>query len=91
MEEALKKNPVSEDLKNTSPMEWAGRMENLKSQAEEIVTMELICTEPSPEQQRMDALRERLDSIPKTGPDPSWGFTEEEVEQMEREEREIPF
>ena len=44
MEEALKKNPIPEDLKNTDPLEWAGRMENLKAQAEEIVTRELIFT-----------------------------------------------
>jgi hypothetical protein len=42
MEAALKKSPIPEDLKNTDPLEWAGRMENLKAQAEEIVTRELI-------------------------------------------------
>jgi hypothetical protein len=47
MEEALKKNPIPEDLKNTDPLEWAGRMENLKAQAEEIVTRELIFTPPT--------------------------------------------
>jgi hypothetical protein len=40
--EALKKQPIPEELKNTDPMEWVGRMENLKAQAEEIVTRELI-------------------------------------------------
>ena len=40
--EALKKNPIPEDLKNSNPLEWVGRMENLKAQAEEIVTRELI-------------------------------------------------
>ena len=47
IEEALKKNPIPEDLKNTDPLEWAGRMENLKEQAEEIVTRELIFTPPT--------------------------------------------
>jgi hypothetical protein len=42
MEKALEKNPLPEDLKNSYPLEWAGRMENLKAQAEEIVTRELI-------------------------------------------------
>ena len=42
IEEALKKNPIPEDLKNSNPLEWIGRMENLKAQAEEIVTRELI-------------------------------------------------
>ena len=67
MEEALKKNPIPEDLKNTDPLEWAGRMENLKAQAEEIVTRELIFTTPT----RMSYLRdsdspepEELDGLP---------------------------
>jgi hypothetical protein len=47
MEEALKKDPIPEDLKNTNPLEWVGRMENLKAQAEEIVTRELIFTPPT--------------------------------------------
>ncbi|GHS91774.1 hypothetical protein AGMMS49957_18630 [Synergistales bacterium] len=42
MEEALKRNPIPEELKNTDPMAWVGQMENLKAQAEEIVTRELI-------------------------------------------------
>ena len=42
IEESLKKNPIPEDLKNSDPLEWVGRMENLKAQAEEIVTRELI-------------------------------------------------
>ena len=42
IEEMLKKNPIPEDLKNTNPLEWAGRMEILKVQAEEIVTRDLI-------------------------------------------------
>jgi hypothetical protein len=42
MEEALKRNPIPEELKNTDPLAWVGRMENLKAQAEEIVTRELI-------------------------------------------------
>ena len=47
IEETLKRNPIPEDLKNTDPLEWAGRMENLKAQAEEIVTRELIFTPPT--------------------------------------------
>jgi hypothetical protein len=54
MEEALKKNPIPEDLKNSDPLDWAGRMENLKAQAEEIVTRELIFTPPT----RMSYLRD---------------------------------
>jgi hypothetical protein len=42
IEESLKKNPIPEDLKNSDPLRWIGRMENLKAQAEEIVTRELI-------------------------------------------------
>jgi hypothetical protein len=47
IEEALKKDPIPEELKNTNPLEWVGRMENLASQAEEIVTRELIFTPPT--------------------------------------------
>jgi hypothetical protein len=47
MEKALRKDPIPEDLKNTNPLEWVGRMENLKAQAEEIVTRELIFTPPT--------------------------------------------
>jgi hypothetical protein len=47
MEEGLKENPIQEELKNTNPLEWVGRMENLKAQAEEIVTRELIFTPPT--------------------------------------------
>jgi hypothetical protein len=47
MEEALKANPIPEELKNTNPLEWIGRMESLKAQAEEIVTRELIFTRPT--------------------------------------------
>ena len=42
MAESLKKEPIPEDLKNSNPLEWMGRMENLKAQAEEIVMTELI-------------------------------------------------
>jgi hypothetical protein len=42
IEEMLKKEPIPENLKNSDPLEWAGRMENLKARAEEIVTRELI-------------------------------------------------
>jgi hypothetical protein len=42
IQELLKKNPIPEDLKNSDPLEWVGRMENLKALAEEIVTRELI-------------------------------------------------
>jgi hypothetical protein len=47
MEEELKKSPIPENLKNTDPLEWAGRMGNLKARAEEIVTRELIFTPPT--------------------------------------------
>jgi hypothetical protein len=60
MEEYLKKNPIPEELKNTNPLEWAGRMENLRSQAEEIVTRELIFTPPT----RMSFLKDT--NLPET-------------------------
>jgi hypothetical protein len=67
MEEALKMNPIPENLKNADPLEWVGRMENLKTQAEEIVTRELIFTPPT----HMNYLRdvdlpemEELDGLP---------------------------
>jgi hypothetical protein len=47
MEESLRKDPIPEELKNTNPLEWVGRMESLKAQAEEIVTRELIFTPPA--------------------------------------------
>lgn len=40
--DSLKKEPIAEELKNSDPLEWAGRMENLRARAEEIVTRELI-------------------------------------------------
>jgi hypothetical protein len=74
MEESLRKNPIPEELKNTDPLEWAGRMENLKAQAEEIVTRELIFTapdrpgyleEPNPqEQSETDGELEELLNMP---------------------------
>jgi hypothetical protein len=60
IEETLKKNPIPEELKNTNPLEWVGRMENLKAQAEEIVTRELIFTTPA----RAGYLRDR--ELPET-------------------------
>lgn len=33
---------ISEDLKNTNPLEWVGIMNNIKNRAEEIVLKELI-------------------------------------------------
>ena len=42
MKQLIEKNPISEDLKNTDPLAWVGHMNNLKSQAEEIVKAELI-------------------------------------------------
>jgi hypothetical protein len=56
MEESLRKNPIPEELKNTGPLEWVGRMENLKARAEEIVTRELIFTPP----ERMRYLQETV-------------------------------
>lgn len=40
MEAMLEKHPTPD--RNTDPMAWVGYMENLKAQAEEIVTRELI-------------------------------------------------
>jgi hypothetical protein len=65
MEEELKKNPIPEDLKNTDPLAWVGRMENLKAQAEEIVTRELIFTLP----ERMGYLTEQNSPALETEPD----------------------
>jgi hypothetical protein len=42
MRQLLEKNPISEELKNTNPLEWVGRMENLKARAEEIVLTETV-------------------------------------------------
>ena len=42
MEEMRKKEQISEDLKDTDPMQWVGRMNNIKAQAEEIVMHDLI-------------------------------------------------
>ena len=33
---------ISEDLKDTNPLEWVGKMNNIKNRAEEIVLKELI-------------------------------------------------
>ena len=33
---------ISEDLKETNPLEWVGKMNNIKNRAEEIVLKELI-------------------------------------------------
>jgi hypothetical protein len=83
MEESLKKNPIPEEMKNADPMGYVGRMENLLAQAEEIVTRELIFTEPSVGQQRANMRKELLDSIPKWEPDPEWGLTEEDLIELE--------
>ena len=42
MEQAVKANPISEDLKNTDPLAWTGYMNALKFQVEEIIKSELI-------------------------------------------------
>ena len=42
MPELMKQNGVTEDLKASDPMKWVGLMNNLKSQAEEIILAELI-------------------------------------------------
>lgn len=36
------KENISEDLKDSNPLEWIGRMNNIKNRAEEIVLKELI-------------------------------------------------
>lgn len=36
------KENISEDLKDTNPLEWVGLMNNIKNRAEEIVLKELI-------------------------------------------------
>ena len=36
------KENISEDLKDTNPLEWVGKMNNIKNRAEEIVLKELI-------------------------------------------------
>jgi len=42
MAQLLAKNPVPESLKASDPMEWAGQMNALKGQAEEVIKTELI-------------------------------------------------
>ena len=42
MPELMKQNGVTEELKAKDPMKWVGLMNNLKSQAEEIIFEELI-------------------------------------------------
>ena len=42
MPELMKQNGVTEELKAKDPMMWVGLMNNLKSQAEEIIFEELI-------------------------------------------------
>ena len=42
MPELMKQNGVTEELKAKDPMMWTGLMNNLKSQAEEIILTELI-------------------------------------------------
>jgi len=42
MAQAIKANPISEDLKNTDPLKWVAHMNSLKFQVEEIIKAELI-------------------------------------------------
>jgi hypothetical protein len=42
MAQLLEKNPVPEDLKRADPLAWAGQMNALKAQAEEVVKTEII-------------------------------------------------
>ena len=42
MKQAVAKNPISEDLKNTNPLEWVGHMNALRAQVEECIKIELI-------------------------------------------------
>lgn len=40
--ELVKQENVTEDLKNTNPLEWVGRMNNIKNRVEEIIYNEII-------------------------------------------------
>ena len=42
LNEMMMKEQITEELKEKNPMKWTGLMNNLKSQAEEIVMKELI-------------------------------------------------
>ena len=42
MEQAAKVSPISEDIKNTDPLNWVGHINALKFQVEEIIKVELI-------------------------------------------------
>jgi hypothetical protein len=42
MKQAIAKNPISEDLKNTDPLKWVGHMNSLRASVEEIIQTELI-------------------------------------------------
>jgi hypothetical protein len=42
MKQAVAKNPISEDLKNTDPLKWVGHMNALRASVEEIIKSELI-------------------------------------------------
>ncbi|MCL1882336.1 MAG: TnpV protein [Defluviitaleaceae bacterium] len=42
MKQAVAKNPISEELKNTNPLEWVGHMNALRASVEEIIKAELI-------------------------------------------------
>ena len=44
MPELMKQSGVTEELKASDPMKWTGLMNNLKSQAEEVILAELIHT-----------------------------------------------
>ena len=42
MNQMLEKNPIDENLKNTSSLEWIGLMNNYKYSIEEVILKELI-------------------------------------------------
>ncbi len=43
VEQLAKQEGITEQLKAENQMEWAGRMNNIRNRAEEIVNSELIC------------------------------------------------
>jgi hypothetical protein len=42
MKQMVERFPISEDLKNTDPLAWAGHMNGLKAQVEEVIRADLI-------------------------------------------------
>ena len=42
MNQMLEKNPINENLKDTTPLKWVGLMNNYKYSAEEVIYSELI-------------------------------------------------